>query len=168
MTGSNVAKGAAIALILSLAPMAAAGAMETVGGSVSGGAVNDNRTATVAQASAGYRLRTRGGRDAQVNRNAHASVKTDRNVPANGRRPGLAASGPAHPEPVPVAKPPAAVSGWARPGWYRWTPGGAIAAGAAIGFVTAADATWATPPRPGLCWYYTDPSRQDGFWDDCP
>ncbi|MGC2782648.1 MAG: hypothetical protein WA397_02195, partial [Roseiarcus sp.] len=23
--------------------------------------------------------------------------------------------------------------GWARPGWYRWGPGGAIAAGAAIG-----------------------------------
>ncbi len=57
---------------------------------------------------------------------------------------------------------------WVRP--YRWAPGGAIAAGAAIGFVTAATAAaWASaPPRPGLCWYYTDPSRRSGFWDVCP
>ena len=57
-----------------------------------------------------------------------------------------------------------------RPGWYRWAPGGAIAAGAAIGFVTAAvAASWAPPPpQPGLCWYYTDPSRTQGFWDACP
>src|SRR5215831_15618995 len=27
--------------------------------------------------------------------------------------------------------------GWARPGWYRWGPGGAIAAGAAIGVLAA-------------------------------
>jgi hypothetical protein len=56
-----------------------------------------------------------------------------------------------------------------RPGWYRWNPGGAIAAGAAIGFVAATAATWAgPPPQPGLCWYYTDPSRRQGFWDACP
>lgn len=57
-----------------------------------------------------------------------------------------------------------------RPGWYRWNPGGAIAAGAAIGFVTAAVATsWAgAPPQQGLCWYYTDPNRRQGFWDACP
>ncbi len=24
------------------------------------------------------------------------------------------------------------------------------------------------PPQPGLCWYYTDPSRRQGFWDACP
>src|SRR5947208_9272160 len=30
--------------------------------------------------------------------------------------------------------------GWARPGWYRWGPGGAIAAGAAVGFIAAAGA----------------------------
>lgn len=58
---------------------------------------------------------------------------------------------------------------WARPGWYRWPVGGAIAAGAAIGFVTAASAAaWAgAPPAPGMCWYYTDPSRTQGFWDYC-
>jgi hypothetical protein len=60
-------------------------------------------------------------------------------------------------------------AGWARPGWYRWPRGGAIAAGAAIGVVTAATAAaWAgAPPAPGMCWYYTDPSRTQGFWDYC-
>jgi hypothetical protein len=45
-----------------------------------------------------------------------------------------------------------------------------IAAEAAIGFVTAASAAaWAgAAPGPGLCWYYTDPSRTQGFWDACP
>ena len=60
---------------------------------------------------------------------------------------------------------------WARPGWYRWGPGGAIAAGAAIGFVAAAGAAayaTAPAPAPGMCWYYTDPYRRAGFWDYCP
>ncbi len=59
--------------------------------------------------------------------------------------------------------------GWARPGNYHWPRGGAIAAGAAIGFVTAATAAaWAgAAPAPGMCWYYTDPSRTQGFWDYC-
>jgi hypothetical protein len=59
--------------------------------------------------------------------------------------------------------------GWARPGWYRWGPGGAIAAGAAIGVLAAgaAIAYAGQPPAPGLCWYYTDPSYRAGFWDAC-
>jgi hypothetical protein len=59
---------------------------------------------------------------------------------------------------------------WVRPASYYWRPGGAIAAGAAIGFVAAATAAaWAgSPPAPGYCWYYTDPSRTQGFWDACP
>jgi hypothetical protein len=58
---------------------------------------------------------------------------------------------------------------WARPGRYHWPRGGAIAAGAAIGVVTAATAAaWAgAAPAPGMCWYYTDPSRTQGFWDYC-
>ncbi|MCK1288599.1 hypothetical protein IVB41_32340 [Bradyrhizobium sp. 44] len=58
---------------------------------------------------------------------------------------------------------------WARPANYRWPRGGAIAAGAAIGMVTAATAAaWAgAAPAPGMCWYYTDPSRTQGFWDYC-
>lgn len=61
--------------------------------------------------------------------------------------------------------------GWARPGWYRWGPGGAIAAGAALGFIAAAGAAayaTAPAPAPGMCWYYTDPYRRAGFWDYCP
>ena len=59
---------------------------------------------------------------------------------------------------------------WARPGWYRWPAGGAIAAGAAIGFVAAASAAAyaGAAPAPGMCWYYTDPSKTQGFWDACP
>ena len=59
---------------------------------------------------------------------------------------------------------------WVRPANYYWRPGGAIAAGAALGFVAAATAAaWAgSPPAPGYCWYYTDPSRTQGFWDVCP
>ncbi|WP_249128221.1 hypothetical protein [Bradyrhizobium lablabi] len=60
---------------------------------------------------------------------------------------------------------------WARPSWYRWGPGGAIAAGAALGFVAAAGAAAyaaSAAPAPGMCWYYTDPTRTQGFWDYCP
>jgi hypothetical protein len=60
-----------------------------------------------------------------------------------------------------------------RGGWnrtYTWLPGGAIAAGAAIGFIAAGTAVaWAPPaPYPGLCWYYTDATQRNGFWDSCP
>ena len=53
---------------------------------------------------------------------------------------------------------------------YRWAPGGAIAAGAAIGVLAyGATVAWAPPPpQPGLCWYYTDSSQRNGFWDTCP
>ena len=58
---------------------------------------------------------------------------------------------------------------WARPPAYYWPVGGAVAAGAAIGYVVAKTAVWAgKPPAPGMCWYYTDPSRRQGFWDYCP
>ena len=70
-----------------------------------------------------------------------------------------------------VVRPGYPAARWARPGWYRWGPGGAIAAGAAIGFVAAAGAAayaTAPAPAPGMCWYYTDPYRRAGFWDYCP
>jgi len=53
---------------------------------------------------------------------------------------------------------------------YRWAPGGAIAAGAAIGVIAAGTAVaWAPPPpQAGLCWYYTDATQRNGFWDSCP
>jgi hypothetical protein len=59
---------------------------------------------------------------------------------------------------------------WARPGGYWWPAGGAVAAGAALGFISAAAAaSWAgAAPGPNLCWYYTNPSQQQGYWDACP
>lgn len=58
--------------------------------------------------------------------------------------------------------------GWRRP--YAWPPGGAIAAGAAVGVMTAGAAIgYATvaAPADGMCWYYTDDSGTQGFWDVC-
>lgn len=51
-----------------------------------------------------------------------------------------------------------------------WAPGGAIAAGAAVGFLAGAAAASLAgpPPRPNYCWYYTNPQRTTGFWDVCP
>ena len=58
---------------------------------------------------------------------------------------------------------------WMRQANYYWRPGGAIAAAAAISVVTAATAAaWAgAPAATGYCWYYTDPSRTQGFRDVC-
>jgi hypothetical protein len=57
---------------------------------------------------------------------------------------------------------------WVRPRNYWWPVGGAIAAGAAIGVIAASSAYWAgAAPAPGYCWYYTDPSMRQGFWDVC-
>ena len=71
--------------------------------------------------------------------------------------------------PPALANPPAAAV-WTRPRWYSWAPGGAVAAGVAVGFLSAAAVTaWAPPPpQPGLCWYYTQSGQQNGFWDVCP
>jgi len=72
--------------------------------------------------------------------------------------------------PVPV-RPVVVAPGWRRPAAYWWRPGAAVAAGAAVGFVSAAAATAyvnSRPPAPGYCWYYTNPQRTQGFWDVCP
>lgn len=81
---------------------------------------------------------------------------------------------PVHPRPIPP-RPPVVRSlppsgPWVRPPSYWWHPGMAVAAGAAIGFVSAAAAaSWAgPPPASGYCWYYTDADRTKGFWDACP
>ncbi|WP_426240276.1 hypothetical protein [Pararhizobium sp. DWP1-1-3] len=51
-----------------------------------------------------------------------------------------------------------------------WRTGGAIAAGAAVGFVAGAAAVSlaGTPPKPGYGWYYTSANKTTGFWDICP
>jgi hypothetical protein len=64
---------------------------------------------------------------------------------------------------------PVLVGGVYRPYGAYWAAGGALAAGAAIGYLAASAATaYGTPPAPGYCWYYTDPSQTQGFWDVCP
>lgn len=87
-----------------------------------------------------------------------------------GRRPGVVGPGRRPVVVAPGRRPVVVAPGWRRPASYYWRPGGAIAAGAAIGFVgAAAAAAYAgSPPAPGYCWYYTDPQRTQGFWDACP
>lgn len=54
---------------------------------------------------------------------------------------------------------------------YRyWPSGGAVAAGAALGFVAGAAAASLAgpPPQPNYCWFYTNPQRTTGFWEPCP
>jgi len=53
---------------------------------------------------------------------------------------------------------------------YRWAPGGAIAAGAAIRLHRRRHGGRLGAPaaQAGLCWYYTDATQRQGFWDTCP
>ncbi|QFU14799.1 hypothetical protein [Microvirga thermotolerans] len=69
-----------------------------------------------------------------------------------------------------VRRPVAVAPGWRRPAAYWWRPGGALAAGAAVGVLSAAAARSyiGAAPAPGYCWYYTNASRTRGFWDVCP
>lgn len=89
-------------------------------------------------------------------------------VVAPGYRPGVRPVYPAYRPAYRPVRPAYYYGNWYRP--YRWSPGAAIAAGAAIGFIGAAAAAsyYGQPPAPGLCWYYTNPSRTRGFWDVCP
>jgi hypothetical protein len=91
-----------------------------------------------------------------INRNLNADPNVTRNVNRNVN--------------VNVNRSVVRTGAWGRPDHYWWRPGGAVVAGAAIGFVTASTAAvWAgAAPRPNMCWYYTDASRQQGFWDACP
>jgi hypothetical protein len=156
MNLSNAAKGAAIVALLGSAPLPA-GAIEIVGGS----------------SAAGYGAN---GffQEVVIVRGPHGGAYAGRPGGVHAYRPGYRpgyhgyVGHPGYRPGYPGYRP--GYAGWARPGWYHWGPGGAIAAGAAIGFVgAAAAAAWApAPPAPGLCWYYTDPSQQSGFWDACP
>jgi len=166
--------GAAMAALASLSvaqqaiamPMAGSGDLMVQGA--------DNYVSTVAAACAKGRCAHGGGArghtnvnrsmNHSVNRNVNANVNVNRNVNRNvhvnapyhgGIYRGGVYGGAWHGGP------------WVRS--YGWPVGGAIAAGAAIGFVVAATATWAPPPpQPGLCWYYTDSTQRQGFWDNCP
>jgi len=153
MIASRVATGAAVAALL-LSPIATE-AMEIVAGSAAAAHADGGMIQTVQHrhpVNRGY-VGPRPG--------YHPGYRP-------GYHPGYRPGAPGYRPPVVVA--PARGVWVGRPGWYRWAPGGAIAAGAAIGVVAAATAAaWAgPPPQPGLCWYYTDPSRTQGFWDACP
>ena len=58
---------------------------------------------------------------------------------------------------------------WVRPARYWWSPGQAIAAGAAVGVATAPVARrWAgAAPSPAMCWFFTGQGLRRGFWDWC-
>lgn len=120
------------------------------------------------------RAAARGPRGGAVARGPRGTVARgpQGGVAARGAYGGAAARGPAGNVAVrPGYRPPAPAGGWYRPTAYWWRPGAAVAAGAALGFVTAAAATaYATSPAPaaGYCWYYTNSQRTQGFWDVCP
>ena len=129
------------------------------GAGINRGAIGMNRggvnRANIAGANRGN-LNRNATRNANINRNVNRNV--NRTVNRNGTRN------------VTRSTVGAGVGGWARPARYWWRPGAAVAAGAAIGFVTAATAvSWAgAAPAANMCWYYTDQSKTQGFWDACP
>ena len=119
------------------------------------------------------RMAARGPRGGAVARGPRGAVARGPHggVAARGRYGGAVARGPHGNVAVRGGyRPGVAAGGWYRPTSYWWRPGGAIAAGAAIGFVSAAAAASyaGRPPAPGYCWYYTSAQRSQGFWDACP
>lgn len=120
------------------------------------------------------RAAARGPRGGAVARGPRGTVARgpQGGVAARGAYGGAAARGPAGNVAVrPGYRPAVPAGGWYRPASYWWRPGTAVAAGAAIGFVTAAAATayvTSQPPAAGYCWYYTNPQKSQGFWDVCP
>ncbi|RBP15611.1 hypothetical protein DFR50_108168 [Roseiarcus fermentans] len=159
---SNVAMAAAAAAFL-LSPIEA-GALEVVSGGEPAALAGDGMVQTAqyrhAHVHPGYRPGVHPGYRPGV----HPGYRPG----GPGYHPGYRPGAPGYRPGAGVVAPRAVWVG--RPSWYRWAPGGAIAAGAAIGFVAAAAAVAyaSAPPQPGLCWYYTDPSRTQGFWDACP
>ena len=158
MTWSNLIKGACAAAALSGFALPQANAIEIFGGPNPAARMSDGVISKVVVVRRGG-----GAYHGGVYRGPHGGVYRGGTVyrgGAYGYRPGVHAYGYR----------PGYWGGWARPGGYWWPVGGAIAAGAAIGMVSAASASaWAgQPPGPGLCWYYTDPSQHNGFWDACP
>jgi hypothetical protein len=120
------------------------------------------------------RAAARGPRGGAVARGPRGTVarSPQGGVAARGAYGGAAVRGPAgNVAARPGYRPPVPARGWYRPPSYWWRPGAAVAAGAALGFVTAAAATAyvaSSPPAAGQCWYYTNPQRTQGFWDVCP
>lgn len=51
--------------------------------------------------------------------------------------------------------------------WRHRPHYGLIIGGVTLGTILAASAYALTPPAPGLCWYWVDPTRTRGYWDYC-
>jgi hypothetical protein len=53
--------------------------------------------------------------------------------------------------------------------WYRRPHYGVLVGGIALGALLAGSYYYSHPypPGPGLCWYWTSPSRVRGYWDYC-
>jgi hypothetical protein len=144
-------RGSVVAIVLALATGAVSAPANALSGPMPGAKLQNLAPTHVEQVV----VVRRGGAVARGPRGGVAAVGRTTVVRPPGYRPGV--------------RPGVRPGGWVRPA-YRWGPGGAIAAGAAIGFVAAGTAAaWAgAAPAPGYCWYYTDPSRTQGFWDVCP
>lgn len=157
----DLLKGACVATALSVLFSPPAEAIEMFGGASPIGNLNDGLVTEVVVVRHGGAVHRHGayvGPRGGVYHHGGTAYRGGAYVrPGYGYRPGYPGYRPGY------------WGGWARPNWYSWPVGGAIAAGAAIGVVTAATAAaWAGPaPGPGLCWYYKDPSRTQGFWDAC-
>lgn len=145
-------RGSVVATVLAFSMVTLSAPAHALSGAMSASKLQDLAPTNLQQVQVVVR---QGGAVARGPRGGVAAVGRTTVVRPPGYRPGV--------------RPGVRPGGWARPA-YRWGPGGAIAAGAAIGFVAAATAAaWAgAPPAPGYCWYYTDPSRTQGFWDVCP
>jgi hypothetical protein len=182
MNGLGIFKSALVALALVGFSAPQAEAIEIVGGSSPAFRMNEGLISTVAmhRGGGGHRgggMHHGGMHHGGMHRGGGVHYGSMHRPGVPGHRPGHHPGyRPGHPGYRPGYRPgyhPGYRPGygaWVRPGSYGWPAGGAIAAGAAIGFVSAASAAaWAgTAPGPGLCWYYTDPSRRQGFWDACP
>jgi hypothetical protein len=143
-------RGSVAAIAVALAAAALSAPVSALSGAMPGAKLQDLAHTNVEQVV----VVRRGGAVARGPRGGVAAVGRTTVVRPPGYRPGVRPGyGPRYVRPA-----------------YRWGPGGAIAAGAALGFVAAGTAAaWAgAAPAPGYCWYYTDPSRTQGFWDVCP
>jgi hypothetical protein len=120
----------------------------------------------------GYAHGPNGGTAARGPYGAGAAVGPHGGAAVRGPYGGAAAVGPNGGAAVRAPYPGGAV----RPPYYGgavavrpWTPYpyyGAVVAGVTLGTVIAATAP-PRPPSPSLCWFWTSPAQNQGYWDYC-
>jgi len=95
-----------------------------------------------------------------------AAVRTPSGAAAvRGPYGAAAVRGPAGGVAVRAPYPRPAYVGVVRP-WVAAPYYGAVVAGVALGTVIAATAV-PPPPSPELCWYWSSPAQNQGYWDYC-